>query len=169
MRRSMTMAAAFAMCASAVLAADAPAGPGRQALERIKGLAGTWEGNIGKPDGPPGSVRYELTGGGHIVKETLFPGTDHEMLSVYHLDGDALVVSHYCAMGNAPMMKLGRATEKELSFDFAGGANLDPAKDVHIHSGRLRWADDGRLESEWDVYAGAQPRMTHKFFLTRKP
>lgn len=169
MKRLTTTFAALALCAGTVGAADAPAGSAAQALDRIKALAGTWEGNIGKPDGPAGSVRYELTGGGHVVKETLFPGTPHEMLTVYHLDGNTLLASHYCSSGNAPLMKLEKATDQELSFGFAGGANLDAAKDVHIHSGRLRWAEGGILESEWDVYKGAERQMTHKFFLHRKP
>jgi hypothetical protein len=169
MRTLATTMGVLALGAGTVLAADAPSGSARQALDRIKTLVGTWEGNIGAPDGPKGSVRYELTGGGHIVKETLFPETDHEMLTIYHLDGETLLATHYCSSGNAPLMKLEKATPQELSFGFSGGANLDPAKDVHIHSGRLRWADGGGLQSEWDDYKGAQHQMTHKFFLSRKP
>ena len=46
------------------------------------------------------------TGGGSAVTETLFPGTAHEMMSVYHMDGDDLVLTHYCAGGNQPRMML---------------------------------------------------------------
>lgn len=46
------------------------------------------------------SVRYEVGSGGTIVRELLFPGTEHEMLSVYHLGGGQLVATHYCAVGN---------------------------------------------------------------------
>ena len=169
MRTLTTFTVALALCAGAVQAADAPAGSAREALGRIKTLVGTWDGHIATPDGPPGSVRYELTGGGNTVVEKLFPGTEHEMMTVYHLDGDRLLATHYCAMGNQPVMKLEKATPTELSFGFVGGTNLDASKDVHIHSGRLRFGEGGTLQSEWDVYEGPQQKSTHRFFLARKP
>jgi hypothetical protein len=54
-------------------------------------------------------------------------------------------------MGNQPLMKLERATADLLQFGFAGGTNLDPAKDIHIHQGRIRFVAEGRLEEEWRV------------------
>lgn len=162
-----------AVCAALLAAVSAAAGEeavdGRAALDRIKKLAGTWEGNVMKPDGPRGEVRYELTAGGNSVVEKMFPGTAHEMLTVYHLDRGTLLATHFCAMGNQPLMKLERASAEALEFGFAGGTNLDPAKDVHIHQGRLRFGADGRLESEWDVFDGPKKTSSNRFFLARKP
>ena len=45
---------------------------------------------------------YGVTAAGTAVMEALFPETDHEMLTVYHLEGNDLVLTHYCAMGNQP-------------------------------------------------------------------
>lgn len=168
MRRKMTIVSSFLLAATTAGAGEG-APDGRAALDRIKRLAGTWEGTVAKPDGPPGVVRYELTAGGNSVVEKLFPGTDHEMLTVYHLDRGALLATHYCAMGNQPLMKLERATADALEFGFAGGTNLDPAKDVHIHQGRLRFLDGDRLESEWDVFDGPKKTTSNRFFLARKP
>lgn len=161
------------VCLAALTASAAGAGgtavDGRAALDRIKQLAGTWEGHVATPEGPKGVVRYELTAGGNSVVEKLFPDTDHEMLTVYHLDRGALLATHYCAMGNQPLMRLESATADELQFGFAGGTNLDPAKDVHIHQGRLRFVGEGRLESEWDVFEGPKKTTSNRFFLARKP
>src|SRR5512138_2195799 len=121
-------------------AAARPAAPSaKAALERLKALAGAWEGKAGHGDQlGPASVRWETISAGTAVMETLFPGTPHEMRSIYFLDGGELVLTHYCEMGNQPRMRLSPAsTETELVFDFAGGSNLDPTKDVHIHSGRI--------------------------------
>src|SRR5262245_50414962 len=123
MRTMTTMAAALALAASTTQAADATSPSAQQALDRLKALVGTWDGHVAKPDGPPGSVRYELIGGGSTVTERLFPGTAHEMMTVYHLDGDRLLATHYCTMGNQPVMKLEKATAGELSFGFVGGTN----------------------------------------------
>ena len=73
------------------------------------------------------------------MQETLFPGTPNEMISMYHLADGQLVMTHYCAMGNQPRMKLDAqaSTPDKLVFAFDGGTNFDPAKDGHVHSGSL--------------------------------
>lgn len=140
------------------------------AFSRLKTLAGEWKGTIGSPDGPPGRVIYRVTANGHTVMETLFPGTDHEMISMYHLDGGDLVLTHYCAAGNQPRMKFEPAASSatELVFSFTGGTNLDPAKDGHIHNGRLRLPAADRLEADWVFYSDGKPAGTNRFLLKRE-
>lgn len=162
-----------ALLLGALLAAP-PAGAGqavdgKAAFESLKKLAGDWQGRITTPDGKTTTARYELISGGTAVMETVFAGTSHEMRSVYHLDGADLVLTHYCATGNQPRMKLDPAasTPEKLVFQFAGGSNMDPAKDGHIHGGRLVFAADGKVESEWDFYQEGKQVGTNKLFLTR--
>ena len=116
------------------------------------------------------SVIYKLTGGGSALVETQFPGSDHEMVSVYHLDGDDLRMTHYCAAGNQPRVKLDRANSKpdELIFVFDGGTNLDPQKDMHIHGLKITFHDDGKVTSTWESYAGGKKAMTMNFNMTRQ-
>lgn len=136
-------------------------------FEKLKSMAGEWETKT--PDGAVTHIAYNVVSNGTAVMETIDTPGDADMITMYHLDGDRIMLTHYCAMGNQPVMKLEKATANELRFGFAGGTNMDPAKDVHIHSGRLRWVEGGRLESEWDVYEGPKQTATHKFFLARKP
>ena len=173
--RGQTMAA----CLTAVLAASgagaADTAPkakvdGKAALERLKTLAGEWRGHVTTPDGPAASVVYGVTAGGSTVTERLFPGTEHEMFTLYHLDGSDLVLTHYCAMGNQPRMRLVRAAGTdpvELEFGFSGGANIDPAKDAHMHAGRMVLRGADRLEAEWAVYDKGKQAGANKFFLER--
>ena len=141
---------------------------GKAAFERLKSLAGEWQGTAGGESGMPASVRYELGSGGTIVRELLFPGTEHEMLSVYHLVDGQLVATHYCAMGNQPRFKLQAATADELVFGFDGGTNFVPAKDTHVHDGRIRMVGPDRLEASWTVFAGGKQTGSNSFSLTRK-
>jgi hypothetical protein len=149
-------------------AANAPTP--RAAFDQLKALAGQWQGHLMTADGPGTSVTYDLTGNGSAVMEKLFPGTPHEMISVYFMDGDDLVLTHYCAAGNQPRMKLVKtaANPTTLTFDFAGGTNLDAAKDTHVHSGSIRILEGARLEEDWSVFAKGQPTASHRFFLVRK-
>src|SRR5258708_405565 len=71
-------------------------------FEVLSRLEGTWESDKPGEDGKPQVVIFHTTSGKSVVMETMFPGSGHEMLNTYHLDGDALVMTHYCAMGNQP-------------------------------------------------------------------
>src|SRR5690349_10162902 len=80
--------------------------PGSPELEQIKALAGTWEGTA-ETDGKtePAAIEYKVSSMGTVVVETLFPGTPHEMVSIYHDDENGkLTMTHYCAIGNQPQL-----------------------------------------------------------------
>jgi hypothetical protein len=141
-------------------------------LERIKKLAGTWveADKNGKPTDKVVSV-IKVTAGGSAVQETLFPGTPQEMVSVYHRDGNDLVMTHYCMLGNQPRLKADpKAPANQIHFKFAGGTNLDPAKDMHMHEGTVTFIDDDHIEVSGVAWANGKPLEDHcvKMTLVRK-
>jgi hypothetical protein len=94
------------------------------------------------------------------------------MMSVYHLDGDELRMTHYCAAGNQPHLRLDRAssTPFRLVFVFDGGSNFDPGKDMHMHGMTLTFEKDGVVKAAWEAYAEGRPAGTTTFHLTpQKP
>jgi len=137
------------------------------AFEMMKGLAGEWQGTAAGEAGA--EVDYRVTGNGSVVMQTQFPGTEHEMISMYHLVDGELVMTHYCSGGNQPKLKLDPAASSagELAFVFAGGTNLDPAKDSHIHQAKITLGDDGRLKEVWTGYSGGQAAHDMVFELDR--
>jgi hypothetical protein len=100
--------------------------------------------------------------------ERLFPGTDHEMVSIYHLAGGDLVLTHYCAMANQPRMKLvSGGSEGDLVFDFTGGDNVDPMTTTHMHSGRFNLKEADAYEADWSVSSAGKTAGTNRFFMKR--
>jgi len=91
------------------------------------------------------------------------------MVTMYHLDGDALVLTHYCAMGNQPRMRLAEATPSDLRFEFAGGTNLDPGRDGHIHAAHFHFLDPAHLEAEWTVYRAGKAVGANRYAIARSP
>ena len=171
LRRTIGVVFGLSVLATSLGAQGSDAKPdSKAALDKLKSLKGTWTGTIGTPEGPPAVIRYEVRSNGTAVMETLFPDSDHEMVTVYHLDRSDLVATHYCASGNQPHFRLEKekATATELSFGFTGGTNLDPATDAHIHSGRIRFVDEGRFEAEWDFYQAGKLAGGHRFLMSRK-
>jgi hypothetical protein len=85
---------------------DHGAAGGPPAFDRFRALAGEWVAAEDSEMVKKGDLvaRYEVTSGGSAVIETVFPGTPHEMVTVYHADGEDVVLTHYC-LGNQPRMR----------------------------------------------------------------
>ena len=136
-----------------------PAPPTNAGLEKMKSLAGTWVAADadGNPTGDVVSV-IKVTAGGSAVHETLFPGQPHEMVSVYTAEGSDLLMTHYCMLGNQPRMKAdAKSVTNTLQFEFAGGGNLDPAKDKHMHAATLTIVDADPLELQGIGWENGKP------------
>lgn len=144
--------------------------------EKLKQLAGEWIAAVDATaeKNPPADAAlplcvYRLTSAGSVVQESLFPGTPHEMVTMYHLDGPDLVLTHYCALGNQPRMKAEPAgAPDKLVFKFAGGTNIDPAKDNHMHDLTLTFIDADHVRAEWTSYAKGKQSGVKTFELARK-
>ena len=140
-------------------AGDKPQAPVHPTLERLKKLAGTWveADKDGKPTDKIVSV-VKVTAGGSAVHETLFPGQPHEMVSVYHLDGQDVVMTHFCVLGNQPRMKADpKSPAGKIHFEFAGGTNLDVTKDKHMHEGTITFVDDDHVEWSGVAWENGKP------------
>src|SRR5437867_4427581 len=79
------LAIGFAVDARAEKNDKAKASP----FDVLKQLAGDWAGKIRHgANEHDATVSYKVTSGGSAVVETLLAGTEHEMVTVYHQDGD---------------------------------------------------------------------------------
>ncbi|MBJ6763505.1 hypothetical protein JGU66_22280 [Myxococcaceae bacterium JPH2] len=128
-----------------------------QAFHQLTTLVGIWEGKF--EDGRPHSVTYRLTAGGTTLVETWALGPGRESLTLYHLDGDALVADHYCPQGNTPRLQLakGSSTDK-LSFVFRDGTNLQIKDKSHQHAFWVSLGGkDSFIRSETYVKNGTTP------------
>jgi hypothetical protein len=100
----------------------------------------------------------KVTAGGSAVHETLFPGQPHEMISIYTADGPDLVMTHYCVLGNQPRMKADLNSQpNQIVFRFAGGSNLNPAKDRHMHEATVTIVSDDRIEVKGTGWENGAP------------
>jgi hypothetical protein len=136
-----------------------PSAPKNPQLDKMKSLVGTWV--MADKDGKAtDQVVSEIraTAGGSAVVETLFPGQPMEMVSMYTVDGPDLVMTHYCVLGNQPRMKADpKSPTNQIRFEFAGGSNLDPAKDKHMHAATLTIVDADHIEIEGTGWENGMP------------
>lgn len=128
-------------------------------FEKMKKLVGTWvqADEEGQATDTVVSV-IKLTAGGSAIHETLFPGQPQEMISVYTVEGSDLVMTHYCVLGNQPRLIADpKSAANQIKFDFAGGANLDPKKDKHMHAATLTILDNDHLQLDGEAWDNGEP------------
>lgn len=141
-----------------------------KALENMKQLLGTWEGKTKMGDKEHDMiVTYALTSGGTAITETLMAGTPQEMVSVYHKDGDSVAMTHYCALGNQPHMKLKTSDAKAMAFEMAKpAAGIASAKEPHMHAVTLTLHGENTLKHDWVHYVDGKAKDTVTFNFKRK-
>jgi hypothetical protein len=162
------------VAAMALAAANAGAGgmepqpyKGSKEFERMKTLAGVWEGtDMSNPTGQPVRVEYRVTGAGSAVVETLFPGTPHEMVTIYHDKAGALCMTHYCALGNRPHMTLKGSTADTIELELAPGGEV-AAKEPHMHALKITFEGPDKIVHTWTRFADGQKEGVSTFKFTR--
>ena len=135
-------------------------------FEKLKKLAGE-----GTRDGQGDqvAVTYRVTAQGSAVVETLFPGAPYEMVTVYHMDGNTLMLTHYCGDGNQPRMKAAAgAAPNQIAFKFAGATGMKSPKDEHMHDATFTFIDDDHVQAAWTSYKDGKQDDVKEFKLTRK-
>ena len=170
--RTVCAVLAIALIAFVVSArADEKAESGTaQQFEVLKGLAGDWV-EIGKDGKPTDKVvsSIRVTAGGNTVQETLFPGSDHEMVTMYHLDGKDLVLTHYCMLGNQPRLRAEPGTDvNKIAFKLIGATNLKSKDDHHMHKATITIDGKDRFKAVWASCKEGKPCHEVTLDLVRK-
>ena len=127
-------------------------------FDAMKSLAGEW---VGAPhaDGKSSSVTYTLVSGRTALMEMLnTPDDSMSMVTMYHPDGQNLLMTHYCGANNQPRMRCARpaAGAKSLTFEFVDCSNLPTPKTGHMHRLVITFVDADHMTQAWTWKEGAK-------------
>jgi hypothetical protein len=132
----------FWFVTSAVFAASAA----QKSFEELKALEGTWEGK--SLNGQPLEVAYRVTANGSAIMSEIKGKED--MISLFNLDGDRVLLTHYCAVGNQPRMVASASTDGgTFTFDFVDATNLPTPDAAHMIRMVLAMPDANHHTEEW--------------------
>jgi hypothetical protein len=135
---------ACVVCFSSVSNSETQDGANAAALAQLRGLAGEWEGSFewtgGRTATGKMNATYYQTGNGSAVVENLTVDGVPSMTSVYHLDGPALRMTHYCAAQNQPRLKARQIdlAKGVLDFDFVDATNFRSPDAPHVYGLEMR-------------------------------
>jgi hypothetical protein len=155
----------FAMCVMLLLSAAAAVAQsdGQRAFDKLKSMAGTWEGKMS--DGQSVTMTYSVVSGGTAV---MADATHESMVTMYTLDGDHVLMTHFCAAGNQPRMAATLSPDgKTLEFTFVDAGNLASPQTGHMHHAVFSFTDSNHYTEEWTWMKDGQSRVEH-FDLHRK-
>lgn len=139
-------------------------------LDQVKALAGTWD-VLDDKGNSTGTTTFAVSSKGSVVREVMLVGTDHEMTNMYHMDGPTMVVTHYCAVGNQPLMRAAPEAIKpgRIAFTFDHASNYNPSVGGHVMGDlTLVMVDADHLRQEWASYDKGKPAGNVAFELRRR-
>jgi hypothetical protein len=154
----MKYAIVLSVClfAPSVIAQDAklPKHEGSKELQKIKGLVGTWVGEMDMGKGPqPVKIVYRVTAAGSVVMETFNPGTPMEMVTMYHDEKGKLAMTHYCMLGNQPKMSLVKASDKKFALDLVKNSGIKE-EEPHMNALTIDFLAADRIKHTWGCCQG---------------
>jgi len=139
---------------------DVAGSPGPRMFDRMKALAGDWEGTYewsqGRTGGGPLRVSYFVTGAGSALVESLVQGGVTTMTTVYHLDGAQLRMTHYCAARNQPRLKAVRVDDAAGSAEFTlvDVTGVGPKNPGYVEGFLIELLDGDRLHLRFTFGGG---------------
>lgn len=136
----------------------------QKTFDKLKTLDGMWEGK--SPEGQDVQVSYRSTSNGSALMSEILGKED--MITMFHLDGNRLLMTHYCGAGNQPRMKATASADgKTITFDFLDATNLASADAGHMHRMVLNLIDPNHHTEEW-TFLDHGKQMKETFALQRK-
>jgi hypothetical protein len=177
LRLTLPVVALLSLSALAFAQADAqkPPSDSEKAFDKIKSLAGSWQGPV--TTNPPQPDMGDMTAtavtlrvtsrGNALVHEMKAAGQpddpakyDHPV-TMFYLDSDRLLLTHYCDAGNRPRMVAKMSPDgKTIEFDFidvAGGTEYG-----HMHHAVFTVVDANHHTEDWTyMMPGDKPVHAH--------
>ncbi|MCR2833357.1 hypothetical protein [Parerythrobacter lacustris] len=112
----------------------------------------SWEGRWQVAETPALEIVFETTARGTAMIERWETKSGLHSITIYHMDGDALVATHYCPQGNQPRLETRSSANGDIRFAFRDVTDLDKGES-HTHDLWFSSAADGTIRRS-EIYRG---------------
>jgi hypothetical protein len=148
------------------MAPHSSAGRGGAAWEAMKTLQGDWDGVYGGK--MKTAANYRLVSNGTVLMETLVsPPETSDMVTMYHPDGNGLVMTHYCSENTQSRMRAQGSDNKRIVFSFLDATNAVSPEAMRMTGLVLTLKDHDHMTAEWTSTAMGKSQ-TGLFEFTRR-
>ena len=172
MKTLRVFATVFVFASLGLAQATNPAAQSRAAganFEKLKSLAGEWEGNMSERGKQiPVTTSFRVVSDGSALMNIIAAGTPHEMVTMFHMDGDDLLATHYCAAHNQPRFRFVATSDPNVvAFEFKDATNLSSPAAGHMVGVKFTLLDPNHHVEDWTFLANGQT-STSRFDFHRK-
>ena len=127
--------------------------PSPVTAEERYALIQSWEGRWEVEEIDSLQIVFEKTAKGHTMIERWETASGLHSMTVYHLDDDLIIATHYCPQGNQPRLQAGSGTLGHIDFDFRDVTDLDEGES-HAHTLSFTKNSDGSLRRSETYMSG---------------
>ena len=153
---------------------NAEEGASKRTFEQLKTLVGDW--TIADSNRKT-QVNFRLIANDSAIVETWTMSPTRQSMTVYVLDGERLIMTHYCPQGNAPRLVHSKTDDDGVHhFQFLDGANLRKKDGEHQHAGWIRidsatrfQRSDTYIENGTEFDPAAEQAKPHTFVRETTP
>ena len=137
----------------------------QKSFEQLKALAGSWEGTM---EGQPLHVSLRVTSRGNALTHEMKGTGPDDPITMFHLDGDRLLLTHYCDAGNQPRMVATLSPDgKTIVFNFLEATNLLNSQLGHMQRVTFTFVDFDHHSEKWEFAMDDDKQMGGLLALTR--
>jgi len=126
--------------------------PSATAFGHLTSLVGHWKGVF---RGTDITLTYTLTANGSALMEEARPQSEPVMITMFTVDGDHLLATHYCSTRNQPHMKTEAITRlpiRQLTFTLDRVTGMRTPGDWHNTGLVMILEDQDHLTQEWSYH-----------------
>ncbi len=153
--RFLLLAALMGLATLAFAQSDA-----QKSFNQLKSLAGSWEGTM---DGKPMQISLRVTSMGNaLMHEMTMAGRPDQPITMLYIDGDRLLLTHYCDAGNRPRMAATMTPDgKTVDFHFLDVANFNSKQVGYMQHAVFTTLDANHHTEDWTFLAQGKQINAH--------
>jgi hypothetical protein len=137
----------------------------QKSFDKLKTLAGSWQGSY---EGKPMQATLRVTSMGNAIEHEMKGEGPDDPITMFYLDGDRLLLTHYCDAGNRPRMAGKLSPDgKTLEFDLVDVGNYSSTQGGHMQHAVFNIIDANHHTEEWTFFLEGKPAMIAHLDLKR--
>jgi hypothetical protein len=122
-------------------------------------LLGDWEATAS--DGRKAYASYRLWSSNSVLVESFRSASGKRTLTLFHLDGEQLIATHYCARGNQPRLRLQPSSSvRRFELSFFDATNLPNPGAAHLRHLEIELTDSGHFSKTEEYVENGRPDVT---------
>jgi hypothetical protein len=137
------------------------------AFKNLSSLVGEWK---GMQNSQEITLTYRLTADGSVLMEEFRPAKGAAMMTMFSVDGDHLIATHYCSAGNQPQMTTAAIVEPQsrtLVFSLVRVTGMATPEDWHNAGLEILLTDRDHFTQKW-TYSYRRRTGTSTFQFKRR-